>query len=135
VPPSDSLLERYFAVTTSPEYMRKVQQIVGERLAAGDLPGAYAKWREFESSAQVFDKFLKQPDVRRGEMIARAAMAGNEAAHGTATEKHARWQRICDDYEAEKAKGTAKAAQVVAERHGISERQVYRARSRLLKID
>ena len=132
---SDKVLERFFELFTSAEYIRKYRQIVGEKLTAGDLPGAYQNWRQFEVSIQIIDMFLKQPDVRRGKTIARAALAGNEAAHGSGAEKHARWQRIHDDYEAEKAEGTIKAADVVAERHGVSAKTARRAKVYLSKFD
>jgi hypothetical protein len=47
--------------------------------------------------------------------------------HGTDSKKRARWRRIHDDYKAEKTKGTPKAVSVVARRHKVDERTVYRA--------
>src|SRR5262249_9363488 len=61
------LLERHFEFFTSAKGIQKHRQIVGEKLAAGDLLGAYEEWRKFEISIQLIDMFLKQPDVQREE--------------------------------------------------------------------
>lgn len=124
-------IERAFTFYTSIDFARQTAQQVREKLAAGDMAGAYAQWRVFDHIGRI----LRQNNIRLGKSIARAAMAGHEAAHGTSAEKRARWQHIYDDYEAEKAKGTAKAAEVVAGRHGVSVKTVRRAKGYLLKID
>jgi RNA polymerase-interacting CarD/CdnL/TRCF family regulator len=76
-------------------------------------------------------------DTFRGEAVANAAKKGHDAVHGTDAQKRAKWQRIYDDYKNEIAKGTPKAAaaSIVAHRHKVSERKVYRVRKFFSKID
>ena len=126
---SDRLLEVAFKHILSAEYVRKARKIVSEKLAGGDLPGAYQQRRDFLHNTRFMDFLLKRPVVRRGEVVAAGAKRGHEAAHGTDAEKSARSQGMYDNVLAEEAKGTKRAAAVaaVAERYGVKDRTVYRA--------
>jgi hypothetical protein len=108
-----------------------------ERAIAEEDPDTAARFAYLEGylHAQAHLKGVWEPHALRGLDTVRAARAGNQAVHGTDDEKRARWQAIHEDWQAEKAKGTKKPALVVALRHGVSERQVYRTQSYLPKID
>jgi hypothetical protein len=104
-------------------------------LAEYDLAAAYEGYRYGARFDFLLFKALTLPDARRGEKIAVSAKKGHEAVHGSAAAKRAEYQKIYDALLTEMAKGTPKAAAVVAERFGIAERTVYRAQKKISKID
>ncbi len=104
-------------------------------LANNDLATAYRlKGLAGQFNHLLFRSFTA-PDAMRGAKIVRAARAGHEAHHGDSDKKRAKWRRICDDYRSERAKGTRKAATIVARRHKVSVETVYRAQRYIKKID
>jgi hypothetical protein len=110
--------------------------VVRRELAEGRTDGAarFAVEIGIKWCALVM-KLGKEVDWQRGVDVDEGAQRGHAAVHGTKDQKRARWQPIYEDWQVEKAKGTKKAALVVAQRHGVSERQVYRTEYYLSKID
>lgn len=74
-------------------------------------------------------KIGREADYLHGVSRLKGARLAHEKLYGTKEEKVARWQRLYDDLLAELAKGTKKTAAyaLVAERHGVSPKQVQRA--------
>ena len=108
---------------------RKVQEAISE----GDANGA-AAWALYlgETYATGAMKNAWEAAALRGVKILASAQRGHEAVHGTASEKDSRWSAIAQDYRSELARGTSAMAarEVVADRHGVSGKTVYRAAKR-----
>ena len=120
---------------TSADYIRNTARTCRAYIKHGKMDEVYGIRKRFERNRSHIQAVLDQQHIRRGRKVVRSARAGHQAVHGDEAEKRDRWQRIHADFEAEKAKGTPKAARIVAERHGVSERQVYRSKKYLSKID
>jgi len=109
--------------------------LVRKCLADNNLAAAYEVYMNGVQLERQVYKCLTLPDANRGGKVAISATKGHEAVYGSAVDKRAEYQKICDALLAEMAKGTPKAAAVVAERFGISESKVYRAQKTISKID
>jgi hypothetical protein len=120
---------------TSADYIRNTARTCRAYIKHGKMDEVYSIRKRFERNRLPIEALLDQQHIRRGRKVVRAARAGHQAVHGDEAQKRDRWQRVHADFEAEKAKGTPKAALIVAERHGVSERQVYRSKAYLSKID
>lgn len=120
---------------TSAAAIRRSISNARDYLAMGELGKAYSIHQKFERTRWHITALLDQEHIRRGQKIISGAKIAHEMTHGNDANKRGRWQKIYMEWEAEKARGTRKAADIVAARNSVSVRQVYRSKDYISKID